>query len=104
MRRDAKGACDDRHEAALFARDELSSLSKGKVLAPMRVGFQPLSVGLVSGQGVKGNQPPRNVVGAFVGQKVPQQMSAASGNDPPPIFGVLVEGIALEGIVSPEVV
>jgi hypothetical protein len=46
----------------------------------------------------EGNQPPRNVIRAFIRKKVPDEMAAASRNGTAPILGVLLELIPLERI------
>jgi hypothetical protein len=53
---------------------------------------------LAKKQGLERNQAPRDVIGAFMGEKVSDQMTAAAGNDPTPLFGILLEGRALKRV------
>ncbi len=69
-----------------------------EVGAAFRISFQACPIGFIRGQAVEADQAPRYVVRAFVRYEVAQQIAAAARNDTPPVFCVLAEGGALEGI------
>jgi hypothetical protein len=97
-RGNAEGTFDNFHKRPLFAQDEPLSLGHGEVGKRFRIGLQKSSVSLVSSETVEGNQSPRDIVRAFVGQKISHQMSAAARDDAAPVLGVLLEALTLEGI------
>jgi hypothetical protein len=73
-------------------------LRQGKILSTFGILFYATAIRLVRGQGLERNQAPRDVIGAFMGEKVSDQMTSATRNDPTPLFGILLEGGALKRV------
>jgi hypothetical protein len=73
-------------------------LGHEQILTPFRVCLDSRPVALVGGEAVERDQPPRHVVRAFIGKKIPDQVSAAPGDDASPALGVRLECVALERI------
>src|SRR5271166_751172 len=94
----AEGSGDAFDECALFPEDKPAGLGFGEVGAAFGVRFEAGAVGFVRGQADKSDQRPGNVVRAFQGQEIADEMAAAAGNDAAPVFGVLLESFALERI------
>ena len=69
-----------------------------EILASLGIGAQARPVALIRRQAVEGDQPPGDVVGAFMRQEIADEMSATARNDAAPVFGVFPERVALEGI------
>ncbi len=94
----SKSPIYDFHEASFLAEDKVSGLCHGEVFTRLRVFFQARPVDLIGGQAIERNQTPGNVVCAFVRQKVPDKVAAASRNDAAPIRSIFLECVPLEGI------
>src|ERR1700723_95680 len=97
-RGESKRSLDCFHKISLFAEDEPFGLCHRKVLACFRIRLQARPIGLVACETFKSNQPPSHVVRAFIREKIPDQVAAASGNDTAPILGVRLESVFLERI------
>src|SRR5580698_8325026 len=78
----------DRDEIALFAQNKPLRLRHLEIRSPFRIRFDAGSIGLVRRKIVKRDQTPRNVVRAFIGQKISDQVAAAAGNDAAPVFSI----------------
>ena len=96
--RNAERAIDDFDEVSFFAEDESLRLCHGEIRARLWIRFETRPVGFIGRQAVKRDQPPRDVVCAFVREKVPDQVAAATRNDAAPVPGVLLEGVSLKRI------
>src|SRR5437870_1094805 len=89
---------DHLQESPFFTQNEALRLRQREVLATLRILLQPRTIGLISGQAVERDQTPRDVIGALVWKKIPDEMASTARDDAAPIFRVLLESIALEGI------
>src|SRR6185312_431244 len=85
-------------EISFLAQNEPLALRHGKVLLRLGVIPELRLVALIGGQAVEGDQSPRHVIRALVGKEISYKLAAATGNDPPPVFGVLSEVLFLKGI------
>src|SRR5262245_52153076 len=85
-------------ERPFLAQDEPALGRVGEVRAPVRIGLQSSSIGLVRRKGLEPDESPGDVVGPLVRQEIAEQRSAAAGNDAAPGFRVGPERLALEGI------
>jgi len=93
-----EGAIDELDEGALFAKDEAVDLREGEVFAGFGVLAETRAVCLVRGKGIKGDETPCDVVGAFVREEVADEMAAEARDDASPGCGVLVEALALKWV------
>ena len=98
LRRNVERAVDNLDEGPLFAKDQLFGLRHREVLTRVGMCLQAGAIRFVRRQRPEGDEPPRDVVGAFVWQEVPDQMSAAFRNDARPVARVLRERLALERV------
>src|SRR5215469_11514040 len=94
----AEGRVYDFGEVSLFAQDKAFGLRRCKIFAGFLVGFETRLIAFVGSETVESDEPPRNVVCAFVRKEISDQMTAAAGNDATPVLGVLLESAPLERI------
>jgi DNA-binding transcriptional ArsR family regulator len=73
-------------------------LCHGEIIARFGIGLQPGAIGLIRRQTIESDQTPGDVVRAFVGQEISDKMAATARNDVAPVFRVLFESVALEGV------
>lgn len=83
---------------ALFAEDEALGLREGEIGGTFGVLFDAGFVAFVGTEAVEGDESPGDVVCALVRKKIANQMASAARNDAAPVFGVLLECVALEWI------
>src|SRR5450432_1284521 len=93
-----EGAVHQLEKGALFAQDEALRLRERKIFPGCGVLLQARPIGFVSREGFGLDESPSDMVGAFVRQKVADQIGAAAGNDALPVFGVGLERGALKWI------
>src|SRR5206468_10352933 len=86
------------HERSLFTKDNAFGLGHGEILKRFWIRSQACTVSFISGKAVEGNQPPGDIIRAFTGKKISDQVTAASRNNAAPILGVLLERVALKRI------
>src|SRR5579871_1081106 len=91
-------AVDDFQKRSFLAQDKLLGLRHDEILSRLWIALQALPIGLIGCKAVKGNQAPRDIVGAFVGKKIANKMAAAARDDAPPVLGILLEAIALKRV------
>lgn len=94
----AEGAFHQFNEAPLFTENEAATLRQGKIVERFAIGAQPRLVLLVSGEAVKSNHAPADIVRALIREVIPDEAASAAGNDAAPVFRVLFEAVALGGI------
>ncbi|HLW82904.1 MAG TPA: hypothetical protein VKS20_12780 [Candidatus Acidoferrales bacterium] len=93
-----EGRRDELDEVAFFAEDQAFGLGEGEIFGGAGVFFETSFVTFVGGEAVEGDESPSDVVSAFVGKKVADEMAAAAGNDAGLVLRIFLEGVALEGI------
>ena len=62
----------DFEERAFFAQDKSQPLCGGKVVAAVRIGFEPHPIGFICREAAKADETPPDIVTALVRQKVAQ--------------------------------
>src|SRR5262245_13815691 len=91
-------AIDDLHEVPLLTKDKAFRLGHREVVAALGVRAELRAIGLVRGEALEGDEPPRDVVRSFVRQKVSDEVAAAARDDASPVLGVRPERVPLERI------
>ncbi len=94
----AESSIHNLYEVSLFAQDETFALRHFKIFASFLIGFQTRLIALIRSEAIEGDQPPADVVRAFVWKKVSDQVPAATGNDAAPVLGVFLERVSLKRI------
>jgi hypothetical protein len=94
----SKGAVDDLDEGPLLSQDESLFGGHREVLTRRRMRSEPRPVGLIRGKALECDQAPRHVVGAFMRQEVPDEMTSALGNNPTPVPSVVRKRLALKRV------
>src|SRR5215472_1928414 len=97
-RRQAERPIHHFKKSSFFAEHKPLGLREGKIRACFRIGLEPLTITLVGGQIIEGNQAPGDVVCALVRKKISNQVAAASRNDACPGFRILPKCVLLERI------
>ena len=93
-----QGRVDGLEKGPLLAENEAQRLRHAKIFSSFGIVLQASAIRLVGSQRRERNQTPRDIVGAFMREKIADQMTAATGNDSPPAFGILFEGGALKRV------
>src|ERR1700680_3086321 len=88
-------AIDQFDEASFFAKNEALGLCHGEVGTTCWFCLQVGSVCFIGSEAVESNQGPGHVVRAFVRKKIPDEVTATSGDDGAPVLCVLFERISL---------
>src|SRR5258708_601656 len=83
---------------SFLAGDEAQRWRHAKIFSSLGIVQQAPAIRFVRGERLERNQPPRDVIGAFMRQKIADQVTAAAGNDPPPLFGIRFESGALKRV------
>src|SRR5579872_2853716 len=93
-----EGAGHALHEISLLTQDQALPARHVEILPCLGVGTQFRTVSFVGCQALEGDQSPRDVIRAFVGEEIPHQMATTARDDAPPVGGVLPECIPLKRI------
>src|SRR5689334_22693845 len=97
-RRHVKRAVYNFQKGSLLAQDQFLALCHLEIVPTVFIGSQTGAIGFVSGQRIKSDQAPGNVVSAFVGKKVADEVTTTTRNKASPILGVLSKVFFLKRI------
>ena len=90
-----EGGRDELDEVAFFAKDETLGLREVKVGDGVGVLLETRFIFFVIGEAIEGDEPPADVVGAFVRKEIADEMAATARNDACPVGRIFLECIAL---------
>src|SRR6185369_11816938 len=93
-----EGSFNYLHKISLFTKNHTFALRQREVRKSLSIRTQARAIRFICGKAIERDQPPGDVVCAFMRQEVTDEMPAATRDDAPPILCVRLELITLERI------